>query len=126
MNEGFTLINVCEDYDEDKKEHIVTWAHIFGLKKTLLIAFIFSFFGVLCIIALFMNLIYYKTGLIFVLGLFSIIFSLDLIIYSSYDVFKITKKDDLKVSIKIKDVNLQKWFIITRYPLMISALILLL
>jgi 4-hydroxybenzoate polyprenyltransferase len=125
MNEGFTLVNVCEDYIEDKKEHIVTWAHILGLKKTLTFAFIFSICGIFCIIALLINLFYYNTFLN-IFGFISIIFSLVLILFASFEVFNIRTEDDLIESVKRYGVNLQRWFIMIRYPLMISAFILLL
>ena len=64
MNEGFTLVNVCEDYDEDKEEGIRTWAHIFGIRRTILIAVLFSFSGVISIAALTLKMIPIQIGTI--------------------------------------------------------------
>jgi 4-hydroxybenzoate polyprenyltransferase len=52
MNEGFTLVNTCEDYTEDKTEGIRTWAHVFGLRKTLTVALAFSLGGLLSLFTL--------------------------------------------------------------------------
>jgi len=52
MNSGFTLVNTSEDHSEDAAEGIRTWAHLFGLKTTLIIAFLFAVGGFLSVLAL--------------------------------------------------------------------------
>ncbi len=114
MNEGFILINTCEDYEEDKREGIKTWAHVFGLKRTVKIAFIFSFFGFLCLYPL----LPYKNLLsLFFLTIFSIS-----LLFSSFDIYKLSKSKNLKIATKRYASRMPLWFSITRYPLLFALL----
>ncbi len=124
MNEGFTLVNTCEDYREDEEEGIRTWAHILGLKKTLTIAFIFTIGGFLSVAALtfhifFHNLIFSYKGLIafFLLGISTFTIS-----QSCLNVYKVGISKDLETSSKIYARKMPKWFIVTRYPLLVVVL----
>jgi len=131
MQEGFTLVNTCEDYNEDKKENIRTWAHRFGLKNTLRTSFVFSITGILCIIGLVLKyLIKYDYNIYFdIISIVNIIFifiTLLLILKASFEVRETYLGDNLEKRAKKYGKRLQKWFIMTRYPLMICAIIMLL
>ncbi|MCJ7571279.1 MAG: UbiA family prenyltransferase [Candidatus Thermoplasmatota archaeon] len=126
MNEGFTLVNTCEDFTEDKKEKIRTWAHVIGLKKTLKLAFIFSLCGLLCIIGLFLKLYQNNWDIVYIPAIVSIFFTAILILKSSFEVREVYLGDDLEARAKKYGTRLQKWFLMTRYPLMISLLLLIL
>jgi len=125
LNEGFTLVNTSEDYTEDKKRNIKTWAHLFGLKKTLIISFWFSLAGLLCVIAMGL-LVLDQDSLIKIISSLSIIGSAVLIIKASFEVREVYRGEDLERRAKLYGVRLQRWFMMTRYPLMISAFLLLL
>lgn len=118
MNEGFTLVNTCEDYAEDKEEGIITWAHMLGLKKTLTVAFVFTLCGFLSITSLFFIFMDSFTMLIMLfLGL-----SILMLLKSSIDVYKTGQGNDLERSAKIYARKMPEWFITTRYPLLFIAL----
>jgi 4-hydroxybenzoate polyprenyltransferase len=127
MNEGFTLVNTCEDYQEDKEAGIKTWAHVLGLQHTLNLSFLFSILGYLCILALII-----KTFLLSLTSNIKIIFIILLIILcfstisiSAHDIWKIMREDDKEVASKIYAKKMLQWFLITRYPLLLFALILI-
>ena len=119
MNEGFTLVNTCEDYSEDKKERIITWAHVFGLKKTLIMALLFSSSGFLCLITLLMQI-----NTLSISYLFLVLFFFG-IMYSVRDVYLVGKGKDLEKSAKKYGPKMRIWFMITRYPLFFTTLFLL-
>lgn len=125
MNEGFTLVNTCEDFSEDKKEGIKTWCHVLGLKKTLKIAFIFSISGILCIAGLSLKLYQNSWELIYLPALILIMFTTYLIIKASFEVRAVYISENLEKQSKIYGKKLQKWFLTTRYPLMIITLLLI-
>lgn len=125
MNEGFTLVNMCEDYDEDRKENIITWAHRLGIEKTVKIAVIFSLSGLFCVLSLLLKMndfsISIKTVVfILLIGLTSVSIG-----KASYEVYEILSYDDLKKATKTYGRRLQRWFLITRFPLILSALVIL-
>ncbi len=121
MNEGITLVNTCEDYSEDLKEGIKTWAHVFGLKNALRFAFVFTLAGMGCIISLFFKVL--VEGNTFTLILISL--ASFTIFQTARDIHKVSKARDLEKSAKKYAPNMPKWFMSTRYPLLITALSLL-
>ncbi len=125
MNQGFTLVNTCEDYTEDKQEGITTWAHVFGLRKTLMIATIFSIAGLLCVGAMAGMLIPLFT-LVDVIDVILLCITGVLITKAAWEVRQVSKGDDLEKKAKLYGTRLQRWFMMTRYPLMITGLFLLL
>lgn len=125
MNEGFTLVNTCEDYFEDKKVKIKTWAHVIGLKKTLKIAFIFTQIGLLCIIGLILKLYQNTWDIIYFPAIFSIFICTILILRSSFEVREVYMGENLELRAKKYGTRLQKWFLITRYPLLITSILIL-
>lgn len=116
MNEGFTLVNTCEDYSEDRKEGIKTWAHVFGLKKTLLLAFIFSISGFLCLTSFLIEChLSIFTYIMLVVSSFGIL-------YASKEVYIANKGENLEESAKKYATKMRIWFMMTRYPLLFTAL----
>ncbi|MCD6371252.1 MAG: UbiA prenyltransferase family protein [Candidatus Aenigmarchaeota archaeon] len=115
MNEGFTLVNTCEDYSEDKKEGIKTWAHVFGLRKTLHLAFIFSLLGILCLTPFLFKLSTFTVigTLIFLLGL----------LYASKEVYRVSQGKNLERLAKKFAPKMRIWFMLTRYPLLLTAVL---
>ena len=126
MNEGFTLVNTCEDYSEDKAEGIKTWAHVFGLKRTLQIATIFSFCGLLSIIYLGYRIYLSFDGLKNVPNILLLILSGILLLKAAFEVNDVRKGEDLEQRAKLYGKKLAKWFVSTRYPMMLTALLILL
>ena len=128
FNQGINFINTCEDFTEDKESGIHTWAHFFGLEKTLTIAFIFTLGGTLLancsllLILLFSKNIY---NLYFYVTLGFIILSLVFSIVTTIEIYKVKSGDDLELSAKKNATNIPKWFIVTRYPLLIISILLL-
>ena len=119
MNEGFTLVNMCEDYCEDEKEGIRTWAHVFGIKNPLAIANFFTAFGYLCFFSLlfiFLNL----NAFLAILFLFIFIFALT---YSLKDVLNAFHAKNPQESSKKYGKKMPLWFVITRYPLFFATLL---
>jgi 4-hydroxybenzoate polyprenyltransferase len=130
MNEGFTLVNTCEDYTEDKKTGIITWAHIFGLKKTLKLAFLFSLGGFFCIISLVIFRVESDIMISFsmILSVIMMVVSVVLIGKASLEVREVYIKGSrqgFERQAKVYGRRLQRWFMMTRYPLIISAFLLL-
>jgi len=117
MNEGFTLVNTCEDYSEDKEEGIRTWAHVFGLEKTLLIAFIFSIAGILCLIPFLVRL-----NSISPISYLMIIISFFGIMCASKEVYLVRNDNNLEESAKKYAPKMRTWFMMTRYPLLFTTL----
>jgi len=122
MNEGFTLVNTCEDYAEDKREGIKTWAHIFGIKNTLRIAFVFSSGGILCIFPVMNNIFYGSLNMGKAISLAFVGVFLFALINSMRDVWKAIDSHDLQKSSKKYARKMPLWFISTRYPLLLAIL----
>ena len=125
MNEGFTLVNMCEDTAEDREAGIRTWAHILGLKRSLYLAYIFSLSGILCVVAFIYKIYATSSGPISLLTLGALLLTAVLIIWAGFEVGQALHGDDLEGNAKRYGKNLQKWFIMTRYPLILTALLLL-
>lgn len=126
MNQGFTFVNTVEDYSEDRSEGIRTWAHVFGMKNTLDMAFLFSIFGLLSSFSL-TYIAYMNRGSTwsYIAILLSLLASISIIL-AAIDVEKVRHGKDLELNAKRYGPNLQKWFMMGRYPLMLAAFILLL
>ncbi|MEF8834675.1 MAG: UbiA family prenyltransferase [Candidatus Thermoplasmatota archaeon] len=128
LNEGITLVNTCEDYEEDMKEDIRTWAHVLNMKKTMRIAFFFTIFGGLIATAgvvlkpiqigwtLFST---YSSVFFITLGIINTV----IILRIGGDIYEAGSKGDLEASSKNAAKNMPKWFISSRYPLLIMALL---
>ncbi len=130
LNEGITLVNTCEDYKEDMEEGIKTWAHIFSMEKTMRVAFIFTTLGgLLAIIGVILKPVqigwtFYNTysSILFVgMGIINTF----VIIKIGGDIYEAGSEDDLQISCKKAAKNMPKWFISSRYPLLVMALLLL-
>ncbi len=119
MNEGFTLVNTCEDYAEDKREGIHTWAHVFGIRNTLATSTIFTVLGYLCFFSLLFASNFEKANALSLLFLALFAFTLT---FSLKDVLKACYAKSPEESSKKYGRRMPLWFVITRYPLMFSAL----
>jgi len=125
--QGITFINTCEDYKEDESSGIQTLAHVLGIRRILLLAAFFVLVGGLGDILL---LIFWKLrdhhlslsptivvlalGIFFLLSIFSIIKSL---------FFTSRSQDPYRQSKQIA-FQMPRWFLSTRYPLLLLSLIL--
>lgn len=130
LNEGITLVNTCEDYNEDMEEGIKTWAHIFNIRKTMRLAFIFTVFGgFLAIMGVILKPV--KIGWTFYNTYSSILFITAGIIDTiailkiGGDIYEAGSEKDLESSCKIAAKNMPKWFVSSRYPLLMMAILLL-
>jgi 4-hydroxybenzoate polyprenyltransferase len=122
MNEGFTIVNMVEDYSEDKEKDIYTWAHTFGVGKCMKAAYVFSLSGVLCILAMLLSFPIPLTRDIQFLTILLSLVSLFLILLAASEVRQVGRASDAKRCAKRYGPSLQRWFIMTRYPLMFTAL----
>jgi len=127
MNEGINLVNTAEDYDEDLSEDVRTWAHHFGMRKVLRIAFLFTLIGGIgCLIGIllkFIQLFALDWGFFAACGFF--IISIFAIALTSKDLHNIGLESDLKRSAKTHAKKLPKWFAITRYPMLLATFFLI-
>lgn len=121
INEGITLVNTVEDNSEDQKEGIRTWSHVFGMRKTLISASIFTFAGYATVISLLMlnPLPSIASSVLLIISVLSI-----------FIVFKhvtmVLRADDLEKSAKKHARKMPKWFVTVRFPLLFTVLSLLL
>ena len=126
--QGITFINTCEDYREDESSGIQTLAHVLGIRGLLLAAAFFVFAGglgeILLLIfwklrgnhsKLFLDFALLALGIFFLFSIFSIIKSL---------FFASRSQDPYRRSKQIA-VLMPKWFISTRYPLLLISLLLI-
>ncbi|MFW6141786.1 MAG: UbiA family prenyltransferase [Candidatus Saliniplasma sp.] len=127
LNEGITLVNTCEDYKEDKEEGIKTWAHIIELKNTMRIALIFTTLGgFIAVIGVLLKPFImgwtpyniYGSGLFIALGIVNTL----VILKTAGDIYGALQTKDLESSCKRAAKNMPKWFISTRYPLLVMVL----
>jgi 4-hydroxybenzoate polyprenyltransferase len=126
MNEGFTIVNSCEDYSEDKSEGICTWAHLLGLDRSIKVAFVFVLAGLMSVAVLVSRMSWLHIGTYEWLALIFSAVSVMTILAASIEVYRIRHAGDLEASAKIHAQKLSRWFIITRYPLVAIAFLLLL
>lgn len=131
LNEGITLVNTCEDYQEDLSAGIRTWAHVFNLEKTTLIAFLFTLMGGLtAVIGVILKPFYqgwsfynlYSGFVFIVLGVVNTIFILRI----SSSIYQINKKNNLEMACKKTAKKMPFWFILTRYPFVLMAILIFL
>jgi 4-hydroxybenzoate polyprenyltransferase len=126
--QGITFINTCEDYEEDRASGIRTLAHVLGVRKTLLLGFIFVLTGGFIDLAL---ILFFKINLqniniaslllIFVLIIFFLVSIIDIgknlyLTSIAKNPFALSKKEAVKM---------RKWFVSTRYPLLFISLLLI-
>ncbi len=124
LNEGITLVNTCEDYGEDWSEGIRTWAHVFGLRTTMKIALVFTFTGGLIAVASLLN--HYFSSLtnsvvLFTISMVSAVLVVMVIINISRKIYLAGSRWDIERAAKTCASNMAKWFMTTRYPLLLIA-----
>jgi len=130
LNEGITLVNTCEDYKEDIEEGIKTWAHIFNMRMTMRMAFLFTTVGgLLAIIGVILKPIQagwnlystYSSVLFIILGVLNTV----VILRIGGKIYRAGNRENLAMSCKSAAKNMPKWFISSRYPLLIMAILVL-
>lgn len=126
MNEGFTIVNSCEDYSEDKSEGIFTWAHLLGLDRALKVAFVLVLAGLMSVAVLIFKISWSRISTYEWLAIAVSAVSVVTILIASIEVYRIRHVDDLEASAKTHAQKLSRWFIMTRYPLVAMAFLLLL
>lgn len=128
LNEGITLVNTCEDYSEDKSEGIKTWAHLFELRGTMKIALLFTLIGGLtAVVGVILKPIIlgwssynlYSTIFFILAGIINVL----IIIKTGISIYVAGERPNIEKSCKKAAKNMPKWFVSTRYPLLIMALI---
>lgn len=128
MNLGINLVNTCEDYGEDKKLGITTFALELGLRRTLNLAFVTTAFGgilaLACLFTIGFHSIFPLT-LVSILAFIFITISCFTVAITAKEIFIVGQANDLEKSAKKHAKNMPKWFVITRYPMWFYALILL-
>lgn len=128
MNEGFTLVNTCEDCEEDRIEGIRTWAHVFGLRMTLRIAHLFSLGGVLSLFVL-VFLLFTSSGPLDARVFLSLPLIIALVGGLAVSIAQVKRSgfgENLQVSSKQYARKMPIWFASTRYPMLLIALFILL
>jgi 4-hydroxybenzoate polyprenyltransferase len=128
MNLGINLVNTCEDYSEDRLLGIKTVAHSIGMRKTLDLAFTTSLIGggiaLLCLMALGYPRLSQVIDLTFIAILIYVL-SILTVFFTSFEILKVGSAKNLEKSAKLHAKKMPKWFIITRYPMWLFALLLL-
>ncbi len=127
LNEGITLVNTCEDYREDRSENIKTWAHIFELRTTMKIAMLCTLLGGLTAVMgvmlkpillgwssynIYSSVIFISMGII----------NSAVILKTGFSIYTAKEKKDIETACKEAAKNMPKWFVSTRYPLLVMAL----
>ncbi len=128
MNLGINLVNTCEDYSEDRKLGIRTFAHAYGLRKTLNLAFTITvlggLLGLLCLLSIGLDRIYAITPTS-ALAILIFIISCITAVITAKEIYAVGQARNLEKSAKINAKKMPKWFVITRYPMWLFALSLL-
>ena len=120
LNLGINLVNVAEDVDVDAKAGIRTIGVEKGAKDMLRIAWISQLLGVSAPLFLLPMLRWN----IWVIAFF--VLSLITAIYPFMEIFALYRSPDPLKAAKKGGKNLPKWFVITRYPLLLMAIFALL
>ncbi len=126
--QGITFINTCEDSEEDRLSGIRTWAHILGPNRALRLGALFVLGGgVLDIYLLISHMLRFHISKILVLAAMS--FSLLLFAISILDIsrrlWSISRSSDPVLLCKRNAGKMPAWFALTRYPLLLSAMLLI-
>jgi len=126
--QGITFINTCEDYKEDMISGILTFAHVLGIRKILLLGSIFVLIGGfmdLVLILSFKISPFKIKNILSILALILIVFFLGSIINISKNLYFVgTSKDPFALS-KKEAAKMRIWFLITRYPALLISLLLI-
>lgn len=118
MNEGITLVNTVEDHTEDAAEGLRTWSYVFGASHTLVLATAFTAVGILCPIALLVG----KADGSWLLVV-AVLVAAGAIAKVTVEVDAARRDGDGEVAAKRHGVRLARWFVLSRYPLILAGLI---
>jgi len=126
--QGIVFINTCEDYKEDKISRIRTFAHVLGIRKTLLLGSMFVLIGGitdLVLILIFKISLYDMKAISLISSLTLIIFFFGSIINISRRLYNISISRNPAALSKREAFKMRKWFLTTRYPLLFICLLLI-
>ncbi len=121
LNLGINLVNVAEDHTVDRDTGIRTVSHTLGLKRTVFTAFGTMFTGTVVILVVFLTLL---TSELLVLILFAVCAITLFAVISDVSVL-VTAKTELEGKVQQKAKKLPLYFIITRYPMVLFLLFLI-
>ncbi len=123
--QGITFINTCEDYDADRTSGIRTWAHIFGIKKTLRTGMIFVTGGGILIsfLAFFYVIKLHRFRFITIMGLIVLFFFVCSIFIIGKGLYSTGHSTNPAESSRINAYKMRLWFLSTRYPLLVLAIL---
>jgi len=125
--QGITFLNTCEDFTEDKILSITTLAHVLGINRTLRLASVFVLFGGILDMAL---LVLYKKDYLFkslevrLFVLAGTLFLGAILILISATLYSLSQSDQAELLCKKHAKKMRWWFMTTRYPLLVIALLL--
>ncbi len=126
LMQGITFINTCEDFAEDKSSGIRTLAHVLGIRKTLFLGAVFvSVGGSTALILVLLHKL--QSNNIKLIPFISVLVLSSLFILSVFNISKalfiISKSKNPVVQSKKEAFKMPKWFMTTRYPLLLIALL---
>jgi 4-hydroxybenzoate polyprenyltransferase len=126
LMEGITIVNTCEDYPEDESAGIRTLAHALGLRRTLILgAWLAGVGGITALAALF-----FTAAAATLPGPIRLAGAGALAAYYLWTVVSVVRvlrgialADDPAAVCKIRARLMPAWFLKTRYPLLLIALV---
>lgn len=126
--QGITVINTCEDYEEDKALKIQTIAHVLGIRQTLALGSTCVAIGgiidlaLLCLFKIEWNAIDFFV----LLGILLLcLFFMMTILHISKNLYDYSRVENQKDVCKQEAKKMPKWFLATRYPLLFISLLIL-
>jgi 4-hydroxybenzoate polyprenyltransferase len=124
--EGITMVNTCEDFVEDQASGIRTLAHVLGIRRALGVGAVLVASGGLTVVAVLFPRILslaHETVPLGAVFLFGAAF-LTAVYRISRSLFLLSRTPDPVQGSKRLARNMPLWFLWTRYPLLVIALIL--
>ena len=125
LMQGITFINICEDYEEDEEAGIKTFAHKVGIRKTLVLGAICVMGGgflALCMLGLLKH--QRLTGLRTLHFLLLAALFVAVLHWIARTFYFVSHSPDPLYFSKVYAPRMRYWFMLTRYPLMAMALVL--
>jgi 4-hydroxybenzoate polyprenyltransferase len=126
LMQGITMVNTCEDFVEDKASGIRTLAHVLGIRRALRAGVVFVSSGGLIIVALlFPRIVTLADEAVPLATAFLFSAAFLMVVYRiSRSLFLLSREADPVQGSKRLARNMPLWFLWTRYPLLVIALIL--
>jgi len=125
LMQGITFINTCEDYEEDNEASIATFAHRVGIRKALV-------WGSICVMGggsftLSMLVVLKHKQLLgprILLFLLLVALFVTVLLWIARTLYFVSCSPDPLYFSKVYAPRMRYWFMLTRYPLMAMALVL--